>query len=775
MASDFFQWLADNACKADLALNRYDGARRVAQTALPMTGAEDEPREEEFDGAMWRCEVCVHPVPGRQTTADITARFSIVAGHARECSAGVRLAFDGWCADNYLLIPGAVYNGNRFESRAVPYPPRLDHPADIGPNTPIIVTDVPRLNRDGGPSRLQLLTGDGAAPAVGFHRPREKTGFWLLTTQGTEVGDSGFTFEESSDCGQAILSISAPGVREDTRYAMCTTRAPSEDRGANLAEGQAVTLRLRVCFFPCPDVQHLFDQFVVIRKDMTGPVTLSHELPFSEAWRLIEEKQNRDNWWDDPGFYAQENGRPRLFGIGWGGGGAVATLPMLMDGGETTRQRAMRTLDFFFTRCISSAGFFYDHHDGIEPLGEWRVGLAQDARHLVRRDCEALYALTKQFYLFKEQPSRSRPPEPWLEAARGCADALLRQWHEHGQLGQIVDLHTGEIVIGGGANGGLAPAALARASECLREERYLRGAEEIAQHFHERYVKAGLIHGGTRDALKSPDSESSFALLESFVTLYEVTGERHWAAKAEETAHQCASWCVSYDFAFPPESPFGRLGMHTAGTIYPNVQNKHAAPGICTLSGDSLLRLFRATENRFYLDLLQEIAHNLTQYLSRPDRPISLSFRDEGRTLPSGWMNERVNMSDWEGRENVGGVFYGSCWPEITTMLTCAEVPGLYVQPDTGLAYAFDHIDVEVGEHGRDTVCVKAVNPTKFPARVKVLCENSDETAVPLRPPALWNCPTIHVTPGGVTEFVLARSEDDGQWTLPPPSDRRGC
>ena len=83
-----------------------------------------------------------------------------------------------------------------------------------------------------------------------------------------------------------------------------------------------------------------------------------------------------------------------------------------------------------------------------------------------------------------------------------------------------------------------------------------------------------------------------------------LTGEDHWLVKARHIAHQCTSWCVSYNFEFPASSPFGRLGFHTAGAVYPNVQNKHAAPGICVLSGDSLLRLFRATGERFYLELL---------------------------------------------------------------------------------------------------------------------------------------------------------------------------
>jgi len=524
MAFELDQWLADSVCRVELALTHYEGTQPVGRTTLALADVKDAPRDVEFNGAVWRCEVYIKPVPDRQDASDLIAHFSIIAGHARECSVGVRLVFDEWCPQNYVLIPGAVYDGNRFESRLLSYGSRLADPADLGPDTPIIVRDVPRLNFHSGPSRLQLLTGDGATPAVGCYRPQEKTGIWLLTPQGTEVGDSGLTVEETSDRGQAVVSVTAPGVREGTKYAMCTTQVPSDDHAADLAEGEAITLQLRLYFFTCPHVQYLFDRFAVIRKDLTGPVRLFHGLPFSAAWKLLEDKYNRDNWWEEPGFYTQVSGQRRLFGTGWGQGGIVVQYPLLMEGNETSKQRALRTLDFFLTHCVSPAGFFYDFHDGVKPLDTRREEVTDNSWHLVRRDFEALYALIKQFRLLEKQTPDFNIPPLWLEAIRRCADAWSRQWERYGQLGQVVNLLTGEIIIGGGANGALAPAALSMVAQYLGEESYLQCAKEIALSFYDRYVTQGIIYGGTEDALQSPDSESSFALLESFVTLYDQGG-----------------------------------------------------------------------------------------------------------------------------------------------------------------------------------------------------------------------------------------------------------
>jgi hypothetical protein len=178
--------------------------------------------------------------------------------------------------------------------------------------------------------------------------------------------------------------------------------------------------------------------------------------------------------------------------------------------------------------------------------------------------------------------------------------------------------------------------------------------------------------------------------------------------------------------------------MRTLGSVYANVQNKHSAPGICTLSGDSLFKLFRATGDRRYLELVREIAHNLPQYLSRADRPIS--------AMPPGWMNERVEMSDW--LEPVGEIFYGSCWPEVTTMLAYAEIPGLYIQVDTALVCAIDHIDAEQVENTPRHLTIRLTNPTTFPARVKMLVETEAKTAVPLGQNALWDCQKVTLEAG---------------------------
>jgi P pilus assembly chaperone PapD len=70
-------------------------------------------------------------------------------------------------------------------------------------------------------------------------------------------------------------------------------------------------------------------------------------------------------------------------------------------------------------------------------------------------------------------------------------------------------------------------------------------------------------------------------------------------------------------------------------------------------------------------------------------------------------------------------------WAESAVLLAWVEVPGLYIQPDTGLVYPIDHIEARgTKENGKFVVEVK--NPTSYQAKVKVLSESSEDAKKPL-------------------------------------------
>ncbi len=166
--------------------------------------------------------------------------------------------------------------------------------------------------------------------------------------------------------------------------------------------------------------------------------------------------------------------------------------------------------------------------------------------------------------------------------------------------------------------------------------------------------------------------------------------------------------------------------MPTTGCVWANVQNKHAAPGICTFSGDSLFRLYRYTKDTFCLDLCRDIAHAIPNFVCRPDRLIPTR---EGLTLGSGWINERVNMSDWEGKQSIGEVFYGSCWPETSLALTYAQLPGIYIDMAARRIWVLDHVSAKLTEEERG-LSLSIENPTAYDAQVKCFAESGNGSII---------------------------------------------
>lgn len=729
--------LKKNNCTLSFSINRFNAAHPVKSINTHPNYKCNRNIQIEFDDSEWNVTHSVSFTHNQENAADMTVTFKLVRGSCPETNVGVSFGFHDWSRDNYVLMPAAVYDGNRFESRNFKYPPQLKAPEDLGVDIPTIITDVPRLNIHEGASRIQQLTRDLSTPAIGFFNPAQKKGLWLLTGQRTEFGDTGIDIEESGDRSKAVISVYAPGVRHDFRYTICNAKYPSDDKGADFKAGDEVSIKIRLYFFECLRVQDLFDNFVDVRKALTGPVKLYHQIPFHSAWKIHEIKYNEQNWVEQYGYYrvgTSENLNDK-WQLGWVGG-MMCTYPLLFEGTPLSKKRALRNFEFVFNGGQDISGLFFGYGDGEKWYGD-NFENKELRWHLIRKSSDALYFIIKQFMLLKKQDPLWEIPVKWTQGIRRCAGAFVNLWKRYGQFGQFVDTETGDILIGGSASGGIAPAGLALAGQFFQEKEYIEVAKASALYFYNNFIKKGITTGGPGEICQCPDSESAFGLLEAFVTLYEVTGEMHWIKKAEETANQCMTWCVSYDFKFPPESTFGRLDMHTAGSVYANVQNKHSAPGICTLSGVSLFKLYRATGNVVYLDLIKEMAHNLPQYLSREDRPVG--------GMPPGWMNERVEMSDW--LEPVGEIFFASCWCEVSSMLTYVEVPGLYVQPDTGFVCAIDHIDAKIIENSNESLVINVANPTKFMAAVKVLSENSSKMSDIMGQNALWGCRRIMIEP----------------------------
>jgi hypothetical protein len=519
--------------------------------------------------------------------------------------------------------------------------------------------------------------------------------------------------------------------------------------------GQAVTLRVRAIAFDCDSVTELLARLFTVRKALAAGRPRPGAIAFSAAFARHESRAN-DRWSERPGLYTLGS-RDTAYSTwqnGWCGGFGL-TWPLLAAGDPRSHERAVRSTAFGLDGGQAPSGFFHavsDGHtwydDGFAAPFPGRPADAGTARgghprwHLVRRTADTLFYLAKQIAWVELR--RGRDPhasggEPaaadphWTKGARRAAEALAGLWERHRQLGQIVDVETGDLIVGGSSSAALAPAALAAAAELFKEPRYLQVARDAGRFFFERFVSVGLTCGGPGDALQCPDSQSAAALVESFVTLYEATGDRAWVERARAAAHLYATWVFTTDAAAPAGA--APDDIRTVGAVIPDAQNVSGAPGPVLLAGDALLRLSRATGDRGFLELLRDTARHLGQRLRAPE------------PAPGPRATAAVDLR----REIVppDGLF------DALGMMTALQVPGVYAQVDKGFVFAFDAVEARVKERLPGRLVLSLRNPTADDARVRVLAETSADADRPLTMAAVLDALMVPVPAGESIDVVV--------------------
>lgn len=747
------------------ALAHHAGRTRISLACPPLEPGL--PTRTEFAGARWRLDCAVQAV-----AADIrtyTVRATVEAGSARGIAAGLRW-FDGaWSRNHYVLIPGAVYGGNRFAALRRPYPPHIRNLGQDGRRLHLDIGDLPRLSAEPGRSHLDQTSLDAAIPGLGIHCPTRREAWLWLTAQDSAHGPYGFEVIENADRTAAEILLLTPGfihpLPDDTDAEPGIGKLsavhlhPENPQPVDMAAGESLELTIELHAFPCRDVPELFARLFHhrSRQQPSPPPPAPEVMPFSAAWDLVAAKHNADNWHEGAGLYRiglswLPGQFTQFWQNGWVGGGATA-FAMAQEGDAVALARASRNLDFILTSGLSERGLFKAimGEDGVWR-GDGCEGWDQPWS-LVRRQGDTLFFALRQLLLLRNR--KQAVPPAWEEAVRRAAMALVAVWEEAGEFGFQLNYATGRVEIRGSTSGALIPGALVLAAEYFDDKRFLDVAGAAAEHFRTHDLAWGVTSGGPGDAVQAPDGESVFGLIESFSLLHERTRDAAWLAAAVQACHQAASWAIAYPYRFPAGSTFAALGIDARGALLANVQNKCGVPGICTLSGQGILRTFRAAGDPRLLDLLRDIAHALPQYVSRADRPIParLTWGHPLTQLPPGWICERVNITpSWA--EALGEQSAYSCWCEVALMLTWCDLPGVYAQPDTGLIRTLDHVSAAWVDTRR--TALRLHNPTPFAARVRVLAETAAQ-ARSVALPAVFAAalPQVSVPAGGSVEFRL--------------------
>lgn len=690
-------------------------------------------------------------------SVDYALTFTMDEGEMASGGVAVQFTFEDWNMENYVFAPSHIYGGNRFRILKIGYPPFIHNEADRAADMPVTTTNIPHLSNDGSDTYIDFKTNSCATPLAGFYDKSAKKGFFILTEQDTALGDDAFFIYEYPSENRLTIRLSAPGVREH-RYRMTNADNPSRDEGIALKKGDSIKLHFRVYEFPCEDLMGYFDKFLTIRKDLSGQNEFRNIEPFSSVAEAIYKHHFVDKWYEDENCAYVCNGpnSESQYGhlqLGWNGApvyslGQILRPDCQPDYDEILR-RVSRTFDTI-ELMQGESGLFYAILKRGELLGD-TFGKASVQRNIsmIRRTALTIYYGLQTLDALRLQGYGDIIKPSWEDMLRKASDALVTLYQRYGEFGQFVYADTGGIHTPNSAQGALCMGALAYASKYFSEARYLDLARTAADAFYDRFLSKGYVGGGPAEILQAPDSESSAELVESYMALYEITRDEKWIKYARDAAAYFSTWVVSYDYWFPEGSGMARMNVKATGSVWASVQNEHSAPGIYIMSGDFLLKLYRCTGDRRYLDLDRDISHNVVQYVNT-----------EGNRMQAhggfGYCTERVNIGDWEN--NIGGLAdndSNQAWENVA-LFHISQNPGIYVRPDIGEITVFDHVNAKIVSSDADSVTLEIENPTYRDGDVSVLAE----TSVYAHEHSLgWNAyydwSEVHIPSGGTVTVTL--------------------
>jgi len=572
----------------------------------------------------------------------------------------LNIDFNEYSDNMYIFMPACAYNGNKANRLYRPYPPMYNE-NEIGVDCEPTINAVPALGKDGS-GAIEVTVGDMAVPCVGVFCPESKTGFLLYMRQQIKGKNIGVNATKN------LISVQYPANRKKP-YRWKNELPKLVDTGIFVAKGEKVLSDIKLFEFKCESIDDFFVEFFKTRKCLMADERVPN-MYTKKLWDIMEKSFNNKNWSGKffnirPNYYAKHR-----WAAGWCGGG-MHTFPLMCLGSDETVERAKLTLDYI-CKIQSESGFYVSTDADGNYMDESFGEECMKGAHLVRKTGDMLWMWFKHFKV-------CTPKKEWEESARKCADAFVELYEKYGKFGQFVNAKTGEMLVGSSCAGASAIGGLVKAAEYFGEEKYLEIAKLAGEMYYREYVSKGITTGAIGEALCANDSESAFAFIDSYIALYENTKDEKWLSYAKAATHIAASWVVTYKYVFPANSEFGKLGINTVGSVFANIQNKHTSPGICTSSGNSIYKLYTFTKDELYLELIKDIASFIPQCVSTEERTIHANisinpYEDKDKPFCEGFICERVNMSDWEGFEGIGQVFYASCWCETSLLLTFAEL-----------------------------------------------------------------------------------------------------
>jgi hypothetical protein len=137
---DVLNCLKQKSISLSAEVSTFDGNKPAGRVSRTVNEAGIELL---LGGARWQCDAAMEQKDG---IIDAEVWFTLAEGSVACGNVSVALGFSDWSERNYVLMPAAAYNGNRFRVANKKYPPFLHEEDGIGADMPITITDVKQKN-----------------------------------------------------------------------------------------------------------------------------------------------------------------------------------------------------------------------------------------------------------------------------------------------------------------------------------------------------------------------------------------------------------------------------------------------------------------------------------------------------------------------------------------------------------------------------------------------------------------------------------------------------
>ena len=506
-----------------------------------------------------------------------------------------------------FMIPGLFYKENRFAHNARKYPRYDWNGGDKGD----FVSDSWSFRADRTALPAVFAWNDGMSAAVSVDET-------------SALGLSGVGFEGNPE--RTRLWADFPYREEPVVYDGNQMAQPSDVATTTVHPGQKVVLSLRV-YVGEADL-HSYNPFVRAMYEIhRRHHHLNPWMDIHEAARLTAHGLYRwhfhpehDILYETAAFdrelnmnVREQGDRPHMH-VAWVSGAPYA-YALLTYGRRRGRQEyvdaALRVLSKIASG-IAPSGLFWAEWTveagwgcGWNPHKEWLQS---------RTIAEATLFLLRAIQ-FERQEGVSHAD--WEKAALSNLRFAQRAQREDGNFGSYYHYETGAVEEWDGAGGILWVAALIEGARLFADSDFTVAAERAGE-YYACFVKDEFIYGAPEDVHLTPTSEDAYNAVLAYVSLYEENGSKRWLALAQSAADWMMTFRWTYNLQFPRQSLLGQYDFRSRGADHASPSNQHLH-NYGLLCFPEMMRLWRYTEDDYYLHRTRDLLSCFLQFIARED------------------------------------------------------------------------------------------------------------------------------------------------------------